>query len=98
MAAYSIEGWRIIVLLILLSILFGIWVWVQRGQKKLWLKTDKRLLRVLDQQWLTSQTALFVIEVEEQRYLLARTDRHLAWQPLPQTSCSKKTESEAQET
>jgi flagellar biogenesis protein FliO len=80
-----LEWWRIGLLIFVFGVLFVTWWWVNRGKfpfnKKE--KSSKIKMKVLESQWLTNQFSIHLIEAEGQKFLVARTNQHLAWQPLP---------------
>lgn len=81
----SIElWWRILVIIVVLGALAALWLWINRDTLS-WEKVvnpPARRIKILERHWLASQVALFLVEVDGQAFLLARTQGGLAWQPL----------------
>lgn len=97
----TIAWWRWAALILIMGTLVGVWIWVNRGQFKWrqWSQPRERPIRVLDRHWLAPKTCVVLIEVEQERFLLAQSPHALSWQKLEkpstepiQQSCKKDTQ------
>jgi|GEM_PF-5455554 len=86
----QIEWWRLLLVALIFGGLFATWLWVKKGDLSLkgLVQPPNLKMKVLERQWLTSQTFIFLIEVEGARFLLARTHGGVAWQPLGEAKAS----------
>jgi hypothetical protein len=93
----TIEWWRWFILIAIFGSLLGLWWWVNR-EKLTWKKLTtppQYKIKVLERQWVSNHLTLFLVEVDGNRYLLARTNGSLSWQPLDsppssvQTNCKE---------
>lgn len=83
-----IEWWRWALLILLFGALFGAWLWVNKGKlnwKTLVQPTDPKI-KVLEKYWVSGNLSLFLIEVKDEQFLLARTPGSLSWQKLETSS------------
>ena len=92
MADNPIEWWRWVLMAALFAALFGMWWWVNRDKfslKKL-MEPPVSRIKVVERQWVSHQLTLFLIELDGERFLLARTPGSLSWQKVGEAAKPEK--------
>jgi len=86
-AVPPLAWWRLALLLVLFAGLIGLWAYLNRSRFSLralagGANAPGRKIEVRDQRWLTSRTAIALVEVDGQKFLLAYGPDTATWQPL----------------
>ncbi len=84
MEATGHEWWRLVTLVIIFGVLFALWWWVNRGKVNLQslLKAREQFIKVEEQRWLSSHLCIVLVQVGEERFLLAHNQHGISWQKL----------------
>jgi flagellar biogenesis protein FliO len=82
--ATSFEWWRLVILTLIFGVLFGLWWWVNRSKVNFQslLKSREQLIKIEEQRWLNAHSSIALVQVGEERFLLAQNQHGLAWQKL----------------
>ncbi len=82
--AAGVEWWRLLVLALIFGVLFGVWWWLNRNKLSFQslLKSREQQIVIEEQRWLNSRLSIVLVQVGDERFLLAQNQHGLAWQKL----------------
>ncbi len=81
---HGLTWWRWLLLFLLMGMLVGTWLYLNRNRlsPKKWLNPSHQWIQILERKWLGPKNTVFLLQVENQFFLLAQNPQGSSWQKL----------------